>query len=89
MITTWIIQTGTGFVGWIASLWPSDWEVPSWASGFMTTFAAIYTNVANLGAWVPWAILFGVVGSVIGVWLIGFLAKGLRWLVSWIPFMGG
>jgi hypothetical protein len=89
MITTFFIQTGTGFVGWVTSLWPAGWTVPSWATGVMTTFDAIFTNVANLGAWVPFGVLFAVVAAVIGVWGIGFGAKALRWLVSWVPFMGG
>ena len=88
MITSWFMQTGTGFIGWVLSLFPT-FTMPSWAGSFMTTLATILTDGANLGAWIPWAVIFGCVSFLLTVWLTGFGMKALRWLVSWIPTMVG
>lgn len=64
-------------------------EVPDWLDGFAGLFADVAAACYGLGAWVPWWLVIGAVTATFSIWSVGLLVKAVRWLVGWIPTMGG
>lgn len=89
MITEWFIGIGKTLALWVLSLFPTGWEVPSWLTTASDWLAGIVVQGQNLGAWIPWALMLTVLASTIALWGGGLLLKFVRWLVGWIPTMGG
>ena len=88
MITEWIMSIGVSIAEWFISLFGTG-EPPEWLSTITTWLGTLMASVVGLGAWVPWGLLITVSTGVFAVWLIGFLVKGVRWLIGLIPTMGG
>lgn len=77
-----------GIVEGIIALFPKG-EPPAFivqASGLMHE-AFLAAN--GLGAWIPWSVAIATAGVVFTIWGILLVISGMRWLVGWIPTMGG
>jgi len=88
VITEFFYGLGAGFASWVIS-WFDGVEVPQWVTAFSDILAQIVAGAAGLGSWIPWVLLAAVVGVTLVIWLSGFTVKAVRWLVGWVPTMGG
>lgn len=88
MVTEWFISIGTTIAQWGIGLF-GNWELPDWLLGLQGMLAQLWASVVGLGAWIDWGFISTVALSVIGLWGVVFLVKGVRWLVGWLPTMGG
>lgn len=88
MIPEWFIDLFTGVATWALSLLPKwdDNGIIVTASNWVTTLIA---GAAGLGVWFPWGVLAVCMGLTSSWYGVIFLIKGVRWLVGWIPTMGG
>jgi len=89
MIVDFFIDLWRNISAWMLSVFPADFALPDWFTGFVGTLNTFIANGANLGAWVPWAVIFTVVLACLGLWVGGFGIKAIRWLIGLIPTMGG
>lgn len=88
MIIEWLYSLVPGLEDWFLGLFgPAD--IPDWLGNVSDFLASMINSAAGLGAWVPWAFVIGVSGTLLGVWLIGLLIRVVRWLIGLIPTMGG
>lgn len=88
MIVEWLWGIATGFAGWVLS-WFDGFELPDWWFTFSDVIAQVVASAVGMGAWVPWEVLFAVIGILVGTYALLISIKGARWLVGWIPTMGG
>lgn len=88
MIIEWLWGVGAGIATWMLSLF-DGLEVPAWFDVFADVFASVIASGVGMGAWIPWTELFLMVSAVLGIWFTLFGVKALRWLVGWVPTMGG
>lgn len=88
MIVEWFASLGVTVATFVLS-WFDGIEVPTWLDDFAGIIAQVIAGGAGMGAWIPWALLWSVLAAVFALWLIGFTVKGVRWLVGWLPTMGG
>jgi len=88
VIVEWLMSMSVSVATWVLS-WFDGEGVPEFFDTFADIIAQVVAGSVGLGAWIPWAFLFSTITAVVSVWLIGFLIKGARWLVGWVPTMGG
>lgn len=88
MITEWLIGLGVAVAEWFLSLFGTS-DPPEWLVTLSDWLGALVGSASGLGVWIPWGLAFGVAGTVLALWLSGFLIKGVRWLIGLIPTMGG
>jgi len=86
MITNALINMAVYLVGLVISWLPSSAGFPSAAH---TAFAYFGSYVGMLDPLVPVATIFVCVGIVFGVEILIFGFRGVKWLISHIPFIGG
>lgn len=89
MIVSFFLDVALGLAGWVLDMFPADFEVPEWLTGFAVLVNEIFGNAVGMGAWVPWPFVLLVIGSVLTMWAIGFGIKFARWLIGLVPTMGG
>jgi len=89
VIVEWIMGLGSGISGWIASLFPTDFEVPPFLANLDTMINDLLEGLTGIGAWVDWVFIIATVSVVIGVWLLAFGVKIIRAIVAHAPFVGG
>lgn len=87
MIVEWLFSLGAGLGEWVLS-WLT-FDIPDWFDTFTGIFAQIFASAVGLGAWVPWEVLTTMLATVFSLYGIILLIKAVRWLVGWIPTMGG
>lgn len=87
MIVEWLLDLVVQFVQWVMSLF-SELALPDWASP-TSDLATFIGYGASLGAWVPWATMAAVVGSVLLVYVVGFGVKLARQIIAHVPAFGG
>jgi hypothetical protein len=58
-------------------------------TGVSTFLADIVTRVQGLGAWIPFALFGGMAGTLLAIWAVFWIVKGIRWLWGLTPFSGG
>jgi len=88
VIVEWLAEIGANLGLWVIS-WFDGIEIPDWFGMFAELLAQVLASAAGMGAWVPWGLLFSVVGAVFTLWGIIILVKAVRWVVGWVPTMGG
>jgi hypothetical protein len=88
MITEFFYTMAAGFASWVISLF-DGMATPQWVGSFSDILAQVVAGGSGMGSWVPWALLWGVIGVTLLIWLTGFTVKSARWLVGWVPTMGG
>lgn len=89
MIVDFFIGLMAGLWGWILSLIPSDSTFHLFIEDGADFLGSIFLGAHQLGAWLPWDILFLSVSIVFAVYTVTLLAKlGLR-ILSHIPMVGG
>lgn len=88
MITEWFFSLWVGVVEWFSSLLPQD-DPPDFLSTVAGFIEDLVASSAGLGAWVPWAFLGLVGGTILTLWLVLVLVKGVRWVWGLTPFSGG
>lgn len=89
MITEFLIGVGVAIANWIATLFPQDWEPPTFITELDTTVNSVIANVDGMAVWADWAYILAVVGVVVLVWGIGLSIKLARAVAAHIPFFGG
>lgn len=88
MITEFFLNLFTTVQTFVLGIIP-DVQLPSWFSDAAGYVAGWINQGANLGVWVPWALVGSVTAAVLGVWLFGLAVKSARWLLGLLPTMGG
>ena len=88
MIVEWLGSLWVGLIEWFDSLFGPD-PLPDWVTSVGGMVQDVINGASGLGAWVPWALAIAVFSLVGGIWLIAVSLKFVRWLVGWIPTMGG
>lgn len=88
MITEWFLSLVQGVVDWLAALMP-DWEVPAELLDPGGIIQQVMGYGASLGIFVDWGFIIAVGLIPLGVWTIGLIFRGIKSLVSHIPFFGG
>lgn len=88
MIPEWFMGLGVGIAEWFLSLFGTG-EPPEFLSQLSTWLGGLISAASGFGAWVPWAFALTVATIVVSLWLLGFVVKGVRWLIGLIPTMGG
>ena len=88
MITGWLIDLGANISAWAAGLFPV-WDMPTELADPGSLVSQLMAGFVGLGVWVNWVVLIGVVTAVAGTYLVLFLAKLMRAVISYIPFFGG
>lgn len=89
MITEWLMSIGAGMSGWIASLFPTDWEPPEFLAELDTMVNDVIGTVDGLAVWADWGFILSVVVLVLGVWVIGLTVKVGRAIAAHLPIVGG
>ncbi|MDF2508048.1 MAG: hypothetical protein K0Q52_1907 [Microbacterium sp.] len=88
MISEFFINLGASIAAWFLSLFGTD-EPPTWLADVAGFWADLATRVEGLGAWVPLGFLGTVIVSLLGIWAVFWLVKGIRWLWGLTPLSGG
>lgn len=88
MITEALISFGTGFVSFIAGIFP-HWTAPDWLTGFGSQIQSILNPAQGLGVWLNFGLAGTVVVAVVGTWIVCFGIKLLLRIVSYVPLVGG
>lgn len=88
MIIEWLLDVALSVVEWVIGLFGQD-APPDWLGQIAGLLGTLFAAVAGLGVWVPWALVITVFGGLMLLWLTGFLIKGVRWLLSWVPVLWG
>lgn len=88
MIAEWFIGIYTGMLEWFLELLPTD-DPPEFLTSAPDAVETITQSAAGLGAWVPWSYLGIVASTILLLWGILSLVKGVRWLWGLTPFSGG
>jgi hypothetical protein len=88
VITQWFIDLGQGFIGWALSLLPQG-PPPAWIGDFRGRLGSLLAGIDGMGAWLDWSFALVVVLAVVGAWAVVLTVRAVRWLVGWIPTMGG
>lgn len=89
MIVDFFLTTAEALVVWVLGLFPTDFEVPEWITGFTGLIAEILAGAHGMGIWIPWAFVFIVLGGTYLLWSAGLLLKFARFILGLIPTMGG
>lgn len=88
VIVEWLGSLWVGLVGWFTSLFGTD-PVPGWMLDAGDMIQSLITGASGLGVWVPWVLAITVATFVGGLWLVAVAIKFIRWVLGWIPTMGG
>lgn len=83
MITDSFFDLGLAFIGWVLDLFgDAGPEITDAVGGFAVILAQVLSGAAGLGAWVPWLLIVGVVGTIFTLWGIFTLVKFVTWVKS-------
>jgi hypothetical protein len=88
MITEWFIGLFNSIIQWVIDLF-GDAEPPEWMTGIGGFLAELFARASGLGAWVPFALVGIVGGTVLTTWGVLWLVKLFRWGYGLTPFSGG
>lgn len=88
MITEWFLGLWAGIVEWFAGILPQD-DAPAFLTSVAGFIEDLVDSSAGLGAWIPWAYLGVVGGTVLTLWVVLVSVKGIRWVWGLTPFSGG
>jgi hypothetical protein len=77
-----------GLVNIIVGLLPQG-PAPAFIANVSPTIHNIILASAGLGAWIPWAVALSTAGLIFGIWLTLSGVSAVRYLLGWIPTMGG
>jgi hypothetical protein len=88
VLTQWFLDLAAGFYGWALSLLPSG-PPPAWIVGFRARLGDVLDGLDGMGSWLDWSFALTVVLAVVGAWAVVLVVRAVRWLVGWIPTMGG
>ena len=88
MITDAILQFITDIFDWLLGTLPHV-EVPTWLSSVSSFAGTVFGYANSMGVWFPSALVFTVVGTLLGVWLISYGIHVLRMIVSLFSGGGG
>ena len=86
MITEWLMSIGIEIGNWGLDLFGND-EPPEFVSEAAPYLQSVLDGANGLGVWIPWALLISVASVIFGIWVIGFIARFVKWVASWIPTM--
>lgn len=75
-------------ITWIVGLFP-DWEPPGWLINADDMVQQVFGFFDGLSPWVDWAFIGTICLIPFGVWAAVLLFKGVRVIVSHVPFFGG
>ena len=88
MISEWFMQLATGFMSWVASLFPA-WTPPAEFTQLSGMVSTVMGWFVGLGVWVPWSLIGACVGIQLAAWAIALGVKAIRAAASHVPFVGG
>ena len=77
-----------GIVNGIVALFPKG-TPPGFITSVTPLLHQVYAGAVGMGAWIPWTLAATVAGIVFTTWLVLVTISAVRWLVGWIPTMGG
>jgi hypothetical protein len=86
MIITLLLTFAVFIIETLLLIFPSSTGFPTEVTTAVTTFGSYITIIDAI---VPMDTLGYIVGLIIAMELLIFSFKGLRWLISHIPFIGG
>jgi hypothetical protein len=64
-------------------------ETPEWLDAGSSMVGTVFGYADSMSVWFPSALAFTVGGTLIAVWLVGFLVNSFRMIVSLISGGGG
>jgi hypothetical protein len=88
VIVQWLMTIGSGFVSWLATLFPAV-PMPSWLTASTGSVYSFMASASNIGVWVPWGALSVAVSFLIIVYGGALAFRLVLKLVSFLPFVGG
>lgn len=88
MITQAVVNIASGFFAWLASLFPS-WTPPDWFVSLSDYVNNVFSALNGLGAWVDWALFFGVLTLALATYVVCFTIKLVLRIAAYLPFVGG
>lgn len=88
MIVEWFVSLASGFVGWLATLFPVL-DLPPELVNADEGFNQVMALGDGLGAFVNWTVVGILAGIPITIWIGGLLLRAARVGLSHIPFFGG
>lgn len=88
MITEAFLGLFAGLASFIASLF-GDLEAPAWLSEGGGAVEQLVGLGQGLSPWVPWTLIFAVVGAILAGMVVGFLIKVVRIVASFLTAGGG
>lgn len=88
MVTDAIIAFFFNVVNMLLDLLP-DVTLPEWATSSTGALATVLTYAGSMGAWFPTGLLGSVLLALSLTWLVGFLIKAVRIVLSLFTAGGG
>lgn len=88
MIIKLIAELCFGIVEFITQYLPSG-NPPAFISGASSSLHDMLLQAHGLSAWIPWSTAIGCAGLLFGLWVVFTSMAALRWLLGWVPTMGG
>lgn len=83
-----LMKTFFGLVNGITALMPQG-PAPDFMSNIAPQLHSVFLGAAGLGAWIPWALALSILGVIFSTWLVLTGISAIRYLLGWIPTMGG
>lgn len=88
MITEWVLGAGGSLLSWIFGALPVV-AVPSWLSSGSGAMSTVFQAAGSMGVWFPTGLLVTVLTAVLVMWLVGFVVKVTRMVLSLFTAGGG
>lgn len=88
MIIEFLATVGTAISTWVMSILP-QFQPPEWFDGVGDKINELFTHASGLNPFVDWQFVQTIALVPIGLWAVGYAFRGIRMLISHIPFVGG
>lgn len=89
MIVEFFTGLGVNIAIWLASFFPTDWEVPEFLLTFDQTVNGLLAMLTGVSVWVDWTVAITCVSVVMATWVIALGVKVVRALIAHVPQFGG
>lgn len=88
MITELFVNMAVGVAIWFNQLIPPT-VLPEWFVNADNYINGIFAYGDGLGAWIEWSAVVPIMLAPVGFWVLGLSIRGIRVLISHLPFVGG